>query len=226
VSRLADRLTGLDRAATAAPRVGGLPSLSTGVGRGHGWNLVLVLVILLVVVTGIFIGGAVLLRRTVGPPAEVPGGPGPPHAAGLPRPVFPSGFAALPGTLTGDPQAALIDRGIAEARAGALVEAAGDFRQALTHEPLRADLWNNLGVVLVRAGDLSAGLAAFREALALAPRDAETHRNLAVVLDRRGHTVEAERHYRAFLDAAPPDHPDRREIGRRLAERGPRRGKP
>ena len=126
------------------------------------------------------------------------------------------------GTASGDSQAALIDRGVAQARAGALAEAAGDFRQALAHEPRRADLWNNLGVVLVRAGNLGAGLSAFREALALAPRDAETHRNLAVVLDRQGLLVEAARHYRAFLDAAPPDHPDRAEVGRRLAARRPR----
>jgi Tetratricopeptide repeat len=237
VSRLADRLTGLDRAARAGPRVGGLPSLVPGEGRGLWWNPLSLLVILLVIVTGIVIGGGLLLqgrrseiesgpgalRRTPGAAVEAPGRPGPPDVARLPGPALPPALVAATGTPGG--QTALVDRGVARARAGALAEAADDFRQALAHEPSRVDLWNNLGVVLVRAGDVGAGLAAFREALALVPRDAETHRNLAVVLDRQGLVVEAARHYRAFLEAAPPDHPDRAEVGRRLASRGPRRGR-
>jgi tetratricopeptide (TPR) repeat protein len=224
MSRLADRLTGLDRAARAAPRVGGLPSLAPSEGREQRWNPVPLLVILLVIVMATVIGGAVLLRRTPGGPAEAPERLAQPHEAGLS--AVPSGWVAPAGMATGESQAALIDRAMAQARTGALAEAAGDLRQALAREPLRADLWNNLGVVLVRAGDIGAGVAAFREALAIAPGDAETHRNLAVALDRRGHAVEAARHYRAFLDAASPDHPDRAEVDRRLAERGPRRGTP
>jgi Flp pilus assembly protein TadD len=168
------------------------------------------LVILLAIVMAMVFGGAFVLR---GPrPAIEPG-----------QSVF---RPAPPGSPSEELQAAVVDRGIARARAGALVEAEADFRRALAREPDRVDVWNNLGVVLVRAGDLEAGLAAFREALGLAPDDAETHRNLAVVLDRRGRPAEAARHYRAFLAVAPADHPDRAEVGRRLAARGPRRGKP
>jgi hypothetical protein len=240
VSRLADRLTRLDRTARPTPRLGGLPSLGSGGGRGRWWNVVSLLVILLVIVVGMFITGGF---RPVAPrwtsvsgwsaPQWTPAGPargtGPsvlPQAAPPGSLASPSSSTTSRGAADGQSQTTLIERGVALARAGALAEAAAEFRQALAGEPWRADLWNNLGVVLVRTGDLGAGVAAFREAVALAPGDPETHRNLAVALDRRGQAAEAARHYRSFLDVAPSDHPERAAVDRRLAALKPRRGKP
>jgi hypothetical protein len=240
VSRLADRLTGLDRTARATPGIGGLPSLGAGGGRGRRWNVVSVLVILLVIVVGMFITGGFWLAAPRSASVSglsapwTPAGPaGAREPSALPQAAPPGSLASpsLPasrGAADGQSQTltTLRERGVALARAGALVEAAADFRHALAREPWRADLWNNLGVVLVRTGDLGAGVAAFRKAVALAPGDSETHRNLAVALDRRGQAAEAARHYRSFLDAAPSDHPERAAVDRRLAALKPRRDKP
>jgi tetratricopeptide (TPR) repeat protein len=161
-------------------------------------------------------------RRAVpAEPAAGPGVPALPEVARRPNVAAPSSG----GSAGGQTLITLIDRGVALARAGALAEAAAAFRQALAHEPRRADLWNNLGVVLVRAGELGAGVDPPPEAVTPAPGDAEAHRNLAVALDRRGQSAEAARHYRSFLDAASSDHPERAQVERRLAALRPRWGK-
>lgn len=226
MSRLADRLSGLDRSAPAALRLGGLPSLAPGEGRGWRWNTTG----LLVIVGGMLAVGAALVVVTTGrtmtgrddsfaapaPRAAVRPDPSIDRtASGADRP-------SPPGPIMGEPVdgGAAGARGMALARAGALGGAVAAFREAIAREPGRGDLWNNLGVVLVRGGDLRGGVAAFREALVLGPADAGAHRNLAIALDRQGLPGQAERHYRAFLDAAPPDHPDRAEVLRRLATAG------
>lgn len=229
MSRLADRLSGLDRSAPAAPRLGGLPSLDRGEGRGWRWHTTS----LFVIVIGMLAVGAALVVVTTGRTMTWRDGllaaPAPSEAVPAGRPVervaswSETPPPSLPGPIMGeraDPGAAR-DRGMALARAGALDGAAAAFREAIAREPRRGDLWNNLGVVLVRGGDLRGGVAAFREALALGPADAGTHRNLAIALDRQGRRGEAARHYRAFIEAAPPDHPDRAEVARRLADPGP-----
>lgn len=216
MSRLADRLSGLDRTARSAERLGGLPGLGTRA-RGGRW----IGVLLFAIVLGMLIAGgaAVLVTRESARFA----GLGKRESA--PAPAVPAAPAHAPRredrAVTGqEPPGTPESRGLALARGGALDDAAAAFRRALARDPRRPDVWNNLGVVLIRAGDKDGGLAAFREALALAPTDPEANRNLAVALDRRGELGEARRHYRAFLAAAPPDHPDREEVARRVAALG------
>jgi tetratricopeptide (TPR) repeat protein len=243
VSRLADRLSGLDRPARTRQSLGRLPFRGgrRRVGRWNGFAL-------LVILFGMLIGSAAILWMSgrgkvveTRSPATVPSraaaiaGDEPsaepaPERKELHRAVRETAAAPLRdralGTSAEEPVASIIERAVALARAGTLGGAATLFRQALALEPRRADLWNDLGVILVRSGDLPAGIAAFREALALRPADPEAHRNLAVALERRGQAGAAIRHYQAFLDSAGPEHPDRAEVGRRLAAIGPRRVRP
>jgi len=119
--------------------------------------------------------------------------------------------------------ATLMRTGVDAAQRGELDQAAAAFRRAVEVDPMDAEAWDSLGVVLVRAGDEARGVEAFRRALRVMPGHPEAHRNLAVVLDRQGRGAEAARHYRAFLAKSPADSPDRATIMARLEEMSARR---
>jgi Flp pilus assembly protein TadD len=130
------------------------------------------------------------------------------------------GLVATPASPSPDPYAALIHKGVSDARQGELQAAVAAFRRASDIDPGNPLAWTNLGVVLIRLGDEARGLEAFRRALRSAPGYSEAHRNFAVALDRQGRRAEAARHYRAFLELSGIDDPARTSVTARLREIG------
>jgi tetratricopeptide (TPR) repeat protein len=210
MSRLADRLMGMDRGARPIGQ-GWIPGLAPPAVPTRRWRILLGLVILLVMV-GV---AAVLLARLYGTP---------PQGAALPVAPRP---ASTPGTTPAAPPAArpAAPAALAQAREaagrGELAEANRLFRDAVKTRPGDAEAWNDLGVVRARQGDLAGGVEAFRQALRHAPAHVEASRNLAVALDRRGRHDEAAEQYRRFLAAAAPSHPAVEDVRRRLQELDP-----
>ena len=206
MSRLADQLMGMDRAATRRSEgVGGIPHLTASGEAERRWRPLLVLAIVVGIV--MLSGAAVALRprnTVMSPPA--------PAASGLRQPQ--SG----PPITTPERFEDLVRRGMQAAREGDRAAAIGFLQRALELRPADAETWNTLGVVMVREGDAVRGAGAFSKALRLRPNYAEAHRNLAVVLDRQGRTNEAAAHYRAFLSLSPENDTARDDVRRRLTE--------
>src|SRR5262249_47982680 len=71
---------------------------------------------------------------------------------------------------------------------------------ALEHEPIDAEMWSRVGMLLVRQGETTRGAAAFRIALRLDPNHSEAHRQLATLLAAHGSSAEAAAHYERFVD--------------------------
>ena len=208
MSRLADRLSGMDRGVARPVGMGGIPGLAASRTGSRKWRKVPYLVML----AGMAAVAAVFSLRAQ---SSTPSSPPPPAIAKPAAPVTPRPEPA--------PSVDLARRGVEAARSGAVGEAVDAFRKALAANDRDAGTWNNLGVVLVRQGSWAEAIEAFRRAVKLEPGHAEAQRNLAVALDRRGRPTEAAPHYRAFMASAPATHPDRDRARARLAEIEPRR---
>ncbi len=225
MSRLADRLMGMDKQAPRPQGVGGIPSLNPEPRAWRGkWHLVLPFVI--VGMMGA-LAVATLLRPQVTPPRG--GGsatlPAPVRVA---RPVPPPRAHVMPPAqpITSVPSSrvrahALVEEGLDAARARDFQEAARLLTKALDLDPADANAWNGLGVVLIRHGEITRGVGALRRALRTQPSHAEAHRNLAVALDGQGRCREAALHYRSFLSQSEASDPSREDVSRRLAELQP-----
>lgn len=214
MSRLADRLMGMDERRTPRPGLGGIPHLGESAEPRRQWLIVGTLVIL--VLMGIFATGIVLR----------------PHPISSRSVVAPVGTATAADTAVAeiprapsvaDRVARLVREGTEAAQGGQMDEAAIAFRKAVDLDPTDAEAWNSLGVVLVRAGDAGRGIECFRRALRVVPGHFEAHRNLAVALDRQGRVAEATRHYRAFLSQKGAGGSERAQVLARLEELGARR---
>jgi cytochrome c-type biogenesis protein CcmH/NrfG len=202
MSRLADRLMGMDRGRSRVPRLGGMPPLTTPGDFRAGWRPVTVLVIVVSIVA-LAVTVFALRSRSV-------------TLSHIPAPIMTPSARPLAGA---SPRFfALADRGLQAAHEGALGEAAGFLEKALELKPSDADTWNTLGVVLVRQGETARGVDAFGHALRFNPNHADAHRNLAVALDRQGKSREAVAHYRSFLRLSAQGHAARDDVHRRLAE--------
>jgi cytochrome c-type biogenesis protein CcmH/NrfG len=203
MSRLAERLMGMDRGAARPEGVGGIPRLVPGENSARRWSPAVVLAIVVVMVCA---GGALVLqsREKVVPVAPV-SAPVVPVAPARPAP-------------SDDRVTEVLRRGLLAAEEGRLADAADLLDEATRARPGDAEAWNSLGVVLVRRGETARGVEAFRRALRAKPDHAEAHRNLGVALDRQGRPREAATHYRAFLRYSQASHGDRDDVRRRLAE--------
>jgi hypothetical protein len=201
MSRLADRLMGMDRGAARPAGLGGIPRLTE---RSRGWRPAAVLVIVVGIVV---ISGTTFMLRPRSAALPVPRVPAPAMPAPPPRPAPRE-----------DRFTALLRQGLGAAEAGKLQEAARLLGRALELKPRDAETWNRLGVVLVRLGETSRGIDALIRAVRLRPTYAEGHRNLAVALDRQGRSREAEIHYRAFLRLSGEDDASHEDVRRRLAD--------
>lgn len=226
MSRLADRLMGMDKRAPRPQGVGGIPSLSPEPRARRGmWRLVVPFAI--VGLMGVF-AVAALLRPQMAPPRG--GGsatlPAPVRA---PKPVPPPPLVVAPtakpvtaaAPSTQQRAKALVSEGLDAARGLDFQEAARLFAKALDLDPTDADAWNSLGVVLIRQGEITRGMGALRRALRAQPGHADAHRNLAVALDGQGRCREAALHYRSFLSQSDVSTPYRADVSRRLAELQP-----
>lgn len=207
MSRLFDRLAGLDRGRARPTGMGGISLPAPSRGRRGPWRLLGSLVILLCMV-------AILAAVSVRPlkPAAVPAG------AFNPEPL-----ASIIETPAEPPRAAvssLLAQGLEAAQRGELADAEGYFRRAVEQDAGDAEAWNSLGVVLVRQGEQAQGVEALRKALRLQPSHIEAHRNLGATLDRQGRAGEAAQHYRSFLSLTTDTHPGRGDVRRRLLELG------
>jgi tetratricopeptide (TPR) repeat protein len=213
MSRLGDRLMGMDRTSGRPIPVGGLPGVLGAAVRGRR-GLVVSAFLLSAILTIMVLAVMVHLRRSAQPPTTLAAVPSETHASapaasGLPLPADRAEVPPLAG--------ALVREGLSAAQRGAFDEAARAFERALERNPRDAETWNNLGVALTRQGDLAGGVAAFRKAIGLEAHRADVHRNIAVALERQGNDRDAARHYRTFLSLVGEDHPDRAAIRQRLA---------
>ena len=221
MSRLADRLMGMDRGSRPIGQ-GWIPGLAPPAAPSRKWRTVLALVILLCMA----VAAAAFITRTRSPAAPVAAGPAPvvkPAAKSVVTPVVTPEIAPAPAPARPAPSvevAQTLSRAREAAGRGDLADAAGLFRDALRARPDDPEAWNDLGVIRVRQGDLVGGTDAFRQALQREARHVEARRNLAVALDRRGRRQEAEEQYRRFLEAAPAAHPAIEDVRRRLQELG------
>jgi cytochrome c-type biogenesis protein CcmH/NrfG len=208
MSRLADRLMGMDRGLSRRDGLGSMPLLVASARVSARWRPRAVLVI--VVACVVFSVMALIVRtKSTGPDAS--GAPG--------RIVAPAPIPSRPRSDGADERfVALSSRGLQAAREGALAEAAGLLTKALEVQPAHADTWNTLGVILARQGEMARAVEAFSYAVRMNPNHAEAHRNLAVVLDRQGRFREAVVHYRSFLNLTAESRSVRDEVRRRLAE--------
>lgn len=214
MSRLADRLMGMDERRAPRPGLGGIPHLGESAEPRRQWLIVGTLVIL--VLMGILATGIVLR----------------PHPISSRSAVAPVGTATAADIAVAEtPRASsLADRvarltreGTEAAQSGQMHAAAIAFRKAVDLDPTDAEVWNRLGVVLIRAEDVGKGIECFRRALRAVPGHSEAHRNLAVALDRQGRVAEATRHYRAYLSQKGSDGSERAQVLARLGELGARR---
>jgi len=217
MSRLADRLAGLDRIAPRYLRASRVPDATGWAAPRRQWRLLGPLVIL------VGLMGAVGVIMLVRPAGTAPASPAPAALLPAPAPFEPQ---APPPAPAADRFQLLLREGTEAARGGRVTEAARLLLEALALDERHPGAWNNLGVALTRQGESAQGIEAFRRALRLDAAHAEARRNLAVVLDRRGQPAEAARHYRAYLSLGAGDDPGRAEVSRRLVELGPGRGAP
>lgn len=209
MSRLFDRLAGLDRGRARPAGMGNLSILEPSRGRRGSWRLIGSLVILLCMVAVLAAVSARLLNPAAVPASPVPPAPSVPVAE-TESPVEPLRASVSP----------LLAQGLEAAQRGELADAEGYFRRAVAQDAGDAEAWNSLGVVLVRQGEQAQGVEALRKALRMQPSHIEAHRNLGVALDRQGRAGEAAEHYRFFLSLTTDAHPGRGDVRRRLLELG------
>ena len=207
MSRLFDRLAGLDRGRARPTGMGGISLPAASRGRRGPWRLLGSLVILLCMV-------AILAAVSVRPqkPAAV--------LAGAFNPAPPAFISETPAEPPRAAVSPLLAQGLEAAQRGELADAEGYFRRAVAQDAGDAEAWKSLGVVLVRQGEQAQGVEALRKALRLQPSHIEAHRNLGATLDRQGRAGEAAQHYRSFLSLTPDAHPGRGDVRRRLLELG------
>jgi cytochrome c-type biogenesis protein CcmH/NrfG len=207
VSRLYDRLAGLDRGRARPLGMGAISIPAPPRALRGSWRLVGYLVILLGMVAVLVAVSVFPLKSAAIPVAPL--SPAPP-VLDAEAPVEPPRAAVSP----------LLAQGLEAAQRGELADAEGYFRRAVEQDAGDAEAWNSLGVVLVRQGEHAQGVEALRKALRLQPSHIEAHRNLGVALDRLGRAGEAARHYRTFLSLTTDAHPGRGDVRRRLLELG------
>ena len=213
MSRLADRLSRIDKAVVGPSGMGAIPRLASRRMSVRNWRRGL----LFAIVGGMLVAGMAVTMWPAKVAVTTPG-------ASPPAPAISS--SELPARPPSDGRfEALVHRAHDAARAGSLADAIASFREALRIRPDAADVWSDLGVVLVGRGDIDLGIEALRRALRADPNLAGAHRNLAVALDRRGQLGEALAHYQAFLALAPRGDRARDEVTRRVAEVGAAAGK-
>jgi hypothetical protein len=214
VSRLADRLMGMDERRAPRPGLGGIPHLGESAEPRRQWLIVGTLVTL--VLMGIFATGIVLRPHPISSRSVV-------EPVRVATAADAAGSEAPRAASVADRVARLVREGTDAAQNGRMDEATTAFRKATDLDPTHAEAWNSLGVVFVRAGDTGKGIECFRRALRAVPDHSEAHRNLAVALDRQGRMAEAMRHYRAFLSQKGAGGPERAQVLARLEELGARR---
>jgi len=212
MSRLADRLNGLDKVVAGPSGMGVIPGL-TGRISVRSWRRGL----LFAIVGGMLVAGMAVTMWPAKVAVTTPGTSPPATAI--------SSWEPPARALSDDRFEALVRRAHDAARAGSLADAIASFREALLLRPNDAAAWSDLGVVLVGRGDVDEGIEALRRALRASPKLAGAHKNLAVALDRRGQPREALAHYQAFLALAPRGDRARDEVTRRVAEVGAAAGK-
>jgi tetratricopeptide (TPR) repeat protein len=88
-------------------------------------------------------------------------------------------------------------------RQACLTAALAQLRKALRLDSARADLQDELGVVLTRLGRMDEAMDAFEAALRLDPALPTAHNNLGFLLFQRGRREAAMAHYREALRLAP-----------------------
>ncbi|MBI4325083.1 MAG: tetratricopeptide repeat protein [Chloroflexi bacterium] len=93
-------------------------------------------------------------------------------------------------------------------------------RQALQHDPDRADIHAFLGDLLIRQDRLEEARTRFGQALALHPKIERGYRRLGLVLDRLGDRDGAQDAYEKAVALAPKDAQARLLLGRLLLDRG------
>ncbi len=97
----------------------------------------------------------------------------------------------------------LFQRGLADFRAGRLLQAEAAYRQILTIDPGHADAHYALGAALWALGRPAEAEANCREAARLRPNTSEVHSTLGAVLKALGRPAEAEASYREALRLSP-----------------------
>jgi tetratricopeptide (TPR) repeat protein len=107
----------------------------------------------------------------------------------------------------------LSDRGQIEA-------AIGEFKKAISIEPLMNRAWINWGITLERAGDLHGALEQFRHSTELHPEIAEGYEHLGRVLGKLGRPAEAAPHLRRAVQLSPRSARARRLLGQNLLAAG------
>ena len=90
--------------------------------------------------------------------------------------------------------------------------AAEGYRAALAVEPMRADLWAQLGNMSKDGGDFPGAIAAYTEALRYEPRNADTFLQLGRAYRLWGHRDEAFEAFARALDLTPGLHDAIREV--------------
>ncbi len=88
-------------------------------------------------------------------------------------------------------------------QAGRLIEAEEMYRQILQAKPDRADIYNNLGVVLQAQGKLEDAIAFYQHAITLNPNNAEAYNNLGYAFEEQGKVEEAIASYQQAVAANP-----------------------
>lgn len=210
MSRLADRLVGLERGTSRPQSTGEIAGLGGSPAHPARWRPAALLVI---------VAGMLAVPVALVWPAKNVVNPLAPTATSmlmsLPPPAKPARAAGI------ESAEAVLAQAMQAVSDGALQEAEQLFRRALELRPADAEAWNRLGVVLAREGARANGVEAFTTALRIDPGHCEAHRNLAIIRDGEGRADEAVAHYRAFLLLSRPDDAGREAVGRRLAELAP-----
>jgi cytochrome c-type biogenesis protein CcmH/NrfG len=206
VSRLADRLAGLDRdRPRPAVAVGEVPRFTAPPAARAFWRrpgLLVIVVCMAATPLAMVVGSSRSMQPTAGSRKSL-----------VSDVVSPAAGTAHLTRLEDDRRL-----GLRAAADGSLEEAARLLTRVVARDAADAQAWNALGVTLIRQGDLPAGARALTRAVSADPRLAEAHLNLAVALDRQGKRGEATQHYRSFLDRADSPHPRRDQARQRLAE--------
>ena len=211
MSRLFDRLAGLDRGRARPAGMGNLSILAAVPGTQR------------VMASDRLFGYPTVHGRRpgcgVGSPSE-PGGRYRP-APSPPPPSVPVSETESPVEPLRASVSPLLAQGLEAAQRGELADAEGYFRRAVAQDAGDAEAWNSLGVVLVRQGEQArGGGGAAGRPCGCEPSHIEAHRNLGVALDRQGRAGEAAEHYRFFLSLTTDAHPGRGDVRRRLLELG------
>ncbi|MDR3527304.1 MAG: sulfotransferase [Rhizomicrobium sp.] len=107
---------------------------------------------------------------------------------------------------TANTQAALLHaEALALARAGRLLEAEQQWRQALARDKSNFDVLHNLGAIALQTGRAEEALTHFTAAEALKPEAPEVHRNRAIAFLRLGHPALALAALQRLLVLKPDD---------------------